>query len=123
MKLLFFLLFLISSSCYSQTNVFEYNLLGTDKSGSTYYIKLDESFPGKCTLWLKTEEKDKSIQVNYMVFYCRKKTYDSLEYVIYNKDGNVSESGNLLQYDLRIFPDTIAENISNYVCPVITIVD
>ncbi len=132
MKKIFLLFtFLIFSNLYSQE---EFRLIGKTQAGGNYYVKIDKSLPNNCSIWLKIEytktlknKKGKKYlvkdgyQLNYMVFHCDEKLSDNLEYVIYDKNGVVIESGNKLEYGKRIFPQSISEAIYNYVCPVINI--
>lgn len=125
--------FFIFINLYSQE---EFRLIGKTSTGGNYYIKIDNSLPNKCSVWLKIEytktlknKKGKKYlakdghQISYMVFYCDEKLVDNLEYIIYDKNDNVIESGNKLEYGKRIFPDTISESIYNYVCPEEIILD
>lgn len=126
-----FLLFTILTitNFYSQE---EFKLIGKTQTGGNYYVKIDKSLPNECSIWLKIEytkslknKKGKNYvakdgyQLNYIVFHCEEKTTDNLEYVIYDKNDVVIESGNKLEYGKKIFPETISEAIYNYVCPVI----
>jgi hypothetical protein len=132
MKKIFLLFTILSiSNLYSQE---EFKLIGKTQTGGNYYVKIDKSSPNECSIWLKIEftkilknKKGKKYsvkdgyQLNYMIIHCTEKLSDNLEYVIYDKNNIVIESGNKLDYGKRIFPESITESIFNYVCTEINI--
>ena len=116
--LLLLTLNLIYCNSYSQE---DYVLIGK-KNNDCHYIKIEESLPDKCSVWLKIDHnyfaknrKGKKYlvkvghQMTFLVLYCKEKLYDNLDYIIYDKDGRVEDSGNKLEYKKKIFPETIRQ--------------
>lgn len=123
---LFFLLF-TSIISYSQE---KFESIGTTSKGLEYFIKVDksDSYTNSISIWFKIQKapiksktkkgkiisKSGGSQINYMTFYMNDSTFDDLEYVIYTSDGTIHDSGNHFDYKSKIFPDTVAEMILDY---------
>ena len=124
-----FLLFLIlfSLNTYSQK---EFVLIGeSKKNGEKCYVRIEDCQSNKCSIWLKIEisktRKNKKgkpyftydgYAMTYMVFYCAEKVYDTEDYLVYNKNGTLMQSGNRQSYHERIVPESMTEAIYNYIC-------
>ncbi|MDR6967446.1 superfamily II DNA or RNA helicase [Flavobacterium arsenatis] len=130
MKFLYLFSFLfISITSYSQESFEE---IATSKDGTKYYINIvDFDITNNIwKIWLKTEYPHKKInakngksllkyqghQIQYLVFYCDKKTADILEYYIYDSDGAIESEGNSLRFNSNVVPETITEWVYNYTC-------
>lgn len=128
MKEIFLLLLVFFSlNSFSQE---EFKLIGeSKKNGEKCYVKIENRQPNKCSVWLKIEisktRKNKKgkpyftydgYAMTYMVFYCSEKVYDTEDYLVYDKNGTLMQSGNRQSYHERVVPESMVEGIYNYVC-------
>lgn len=131
-KALITLFFLLSSLItFSQTDEEGYEYISIDPQGQKWYIKIDKINDGKIDLWVKNtrlkktlinknSKKTKTVYVGYQLSFislnCEQKTYNSTDYIIYDKNGNVLESGDQFIYGKRIFPNSFIDDVRNKIC-------
>jgi hypothetical protein len=131
-KALITLFFLLSSLItFSQTDEEGYEYISIDPQGQKWSIKIDKIDNGKIDLWVKNtrlkkilinknSKKRKTVNVGFQLSFislnCEQKTYDSTDYIIYDKNGNVVESGDQFIYEKRIFPNSFIDNVRNKIC-------
>ena len=131
-KALITLFFLLSSLItFSQTDEEGYEYISIDPQGQKWSIKIDKIDNGKIDLWVKNtrlkkilinknSKKRKTVNVGFQLSFislnCEQKTYDSTDYIIYDKNGNVVESGDQFIYEKKIFPNSFIDNVRNKIC-------
>lgn len=102
----------------------------TNPKGEKFYYKIESSTDSYVELWilndkLKTQldkKTKKSINVNFgsqivlTKIYCSTKTYDLLDTVVYDVEGNpqINTSQNL--FSQKIFPNSAMEGLLKLVC-------
>lgn len=107
--------------------------LGTARDKSeTYYVKIEKTnqFNSEVSIWLKVVLSDKKTKLRngkykvekrgyylqHMVFNCEDRTFDSSDYINYDDDSKIISSTKLGIYNKRVVPDTLGEQIYDFVC-------
>lgn len=121
--------FVFYNISYSQSYD-DFNYVTTSTKGTEFYVYIEKNTNYSKEVWVKFINPTKTIKnkkgkyvkvggdfnVTFYTIYCSTKKYDSSKTVSYNKNGDITYSGDLQNYGERIIPGSVLSSIYDFVC-------